>query len=183
MKRFGLVAVVACVWGCALAGPGRADTITYDLYSGGQNGTLVIEFTTPAYVVGTTDLDPFTLTTAPSFLDATGDLFGVIGPPGFQPGYEFFGADGSSFLAIINDPYGNPSNQFPTSPGVFSLDSSYASDSSGQNAVSLDTLVVTGPSTTAAPEPASLTLLGIGALGLAGYGWRLRRRRSPAAAP
>jgi hypothetical protein len=28
---------------------------------------------------------------------------------------------------------------------------------------------------TAAPEPASLTLLGIGALGLLGYGWRKRK--------
>jgi hypothetical protein len=34
-----------------------------------------------------------------------------------------------------------------------------------------------GPAT-AMPEPASLTLLGIGAVGLAGYGWR-RRRRAP----
>jgi hypothetical protein len=32
-----------------------------------------------------------------------------------------------------------------------------------------------GPAT-ATPEPASLTLLGIGAVGLAGYGWRRRRR-------
>jgi MYXO-CTERM domain-containing protein len=31
-------------------------------------------------------------------------------------------------------------------------------------------------STTATPEPASLTLAGIGAVGLAGYGWRRRRR-------
>ena len=29
---------------------------------------------------------------------------------------------------------------------------------------------------TAAPEPASLTLLGLGALGLLGYGWRRRQQ-------
>jgi hypothetical protein len=29
--------------------------------------------------------------------------------------------------------------------------------------------------TTPAPEPASLTLLGLGALGLLGYGWRRRQ--------
>jgi hypothetical protein len=33
-----------------------------------------------------------------------------------------------------------------------------------------------GPAATAAPEPASLTLLGLGALGLLGYGWRKRRQ-------
>ena len=35
----------------------------------------------------------------------------------------------------------------------------------------------------AVPEPASVTLLGLGALGLAGYGWRRRRAGSTAACP
>jgi hypothetical protein len=38
---------------------------------------------------------------------------------------------------------------------------------------------VEGVSTTAAPEPSSLTLLGLGALGLLGYRWR--RRKQPTA--
>jgi hypothetical protein len=39
-------------------------------------------------------------------------------------------------------------------------------------------LFTVGPAS-AAPEPASLTLLGVGVLCLAGYGWRQRRRTAP----
>jgi MYXO-CTERM domain-containing protein len=42
----------------------------------------------------------------------------------------------------------------------------------------LDNLVLT-QTTSATPEPASLTLLGFGAVGLLGYGWRQRRRVLP----
>jgi len=40
--------------------------------------------------------------------------------------------------------------------------------------LALDDISVT-PATTAVPEPASLTLLGLGSLGLLGFGWRRRK--------
>jgi hypothetical protein len=82
----------------------------------------------------------------------------------------------------------------PTSIGIgpivpgFSLDNSAIIDmtgstpSAGTTTTFADSATVAG-ATTATPEPASLTLLGFGAVGLLGYGWRLHRRGWPAAAP
>jgi hypothetical protein len=51
MNRLAFLGVVACLWVCVLTGTGRAGSITYDLYQGGSNGTLLAEFTTPDFVV------------------------------------------------------------------------------------------------------------------------------------
>ena len=42
---------------------------------------------------------------------------------------------------------------------------------------------VSGPGVAAAPEPATLTLLGIGVAGMAGYGWRRRKTARPWSQP
>jgi hypothetical protein len=96
MKRMAFLAVVACLCGCVLAGPGRADFV-YGFFSGGQSGPPLVEFTTPSLVAFRTDLNPITLTEAVPGLDTTGELQGLFAP-GFQPSFLYSGGDGSGFF-------------------------------------------------------------------------------------
>ena len=162
MKRFVWLAVVSCLCLWTLTGVGWAASITYEFFEGGPQGSLIVEFSTEAFVDGTTNLNPFTLTVAPAGLSTTGRLQGAIGPPGFQPTFFFFGVDGSVMVAHINFPFGNSSNQFPTSAGVFALSGSavfgpFVPPRPPDLIASLDTLVISTPSTS--PE---LTALGPG---------------------
>lgn len=131
MRRFGWLAVVSCLWIWTLTGVGLANAVTYDFFAGGPQGRLIVEFSTSAFVDQTTNLNPFTLTVAPAGLSTTGNVFGLIGPPGFQPTYAFQGVGGSAMLATIALPFGDPSNQFPTSAGVFALSVGTVFGSSG----------------------------------------------------
>jgi hypothetical protein len=58
MKRFAFLAGVACLCGCALSGTGRADLITYDVYSGGVHGTKLAEYQVSSFIDKNTFLDP-----------------------------------------------------------------------------------------------------------------------------
>jgi hypothetical protein len=120
MKRFALLAVVACLWGCAQSSTGRADHITYDIYSGGVHGTKEAEYQVSSFIDRNTILDPFT----PKFL-----ISGLSSPGHLAGGFEVFA--GGSALAQIGylDMNGSvlfarfPATQFPTSPGTYTLDS------------------------------------------------------------
>src|SRR5271169_1925373 len=71
----------------------------------------------------------------------------------------------------------------PTSPGVYQIVRGY---DNGNRTVDqppyigcFDTLVITdveGPSPGFTPEPSTITLFGIGIVGMAGFGWRRRKQ-------
>jgi hypothetical protein len=115
-----------------------------------------------------TSLDTFT-PTGPFTLSAGAGYFVVLhGAPGNQPFWDFAppnpastSANGST-LPLTNTWYITVGGSTTYGPLA---DQAYLFQVNGAPA-----------STTAAPEPASLTLLGAGALGLAGYGWRKRKR-------
>jgi hypothetical protein len=193
--RFACLAVVACLWACALPGAGRAGII-YTLTEvgpdvvGSGSGTLDI-----------TDLSQrFNISGSSAFLEAT---FGTIitgtsgegfphisGPLSFGSGVgELATSQSGDYFGIERDKT-EPNLLVPT--GYVSGTALSATDTwSGQNFASLGLIPGTytwtwgsgtdadfftlqvGP--TAAPEPASLTLLGLGVAGIAGYAWRRRR--------
>jgi hypothetical protein len=195
MKRFAFLAVVACLGVCALAGTGRAESITYTMKatgSGSLNGTpftdapvtltlsgdtanvmgigqsFLITGTATVTVAGVTDTfkDPITVV-----VDQSG------GQAGFFDGLAILNTFNSAFNSydlktpigpVTGGASGNAGNMVPLTPG-----GSFVWGAGGVPGTSTFTATT---QTTTAPEPASLTLLGVGAVDLAGYGWRKRRR-------
>jgi hypothetical protein len=182
MKRFAFLAVVACLCSCALTGTGRAGSITYTFeHYAGRADILSGSFSVPTSVlaagkVTASDITSWSFTTPDghTFDSTTSSLF--IPPPtididkttgGFTTfgDLAFFLTANSYTLDITADTHWNKPNGEVWIEKDFRLHRRGMGNGHWQ---------ITIPSTT--PEPSSLTLVGIGAVGLLGYGWRRRKQ-------
>ena len=178
MKRLAVLAAVACLCGGALPGTGRAGFLgqSVDVSLQAPIGSVVTDLGTQTIAAGGT-----------LFSDSAGDQI-TVGDTSIQISYP---------LAFLPHPFaGFAISEVGASPdtiagvslgttNITGFDSSRLTfdgtdvfvnlqgidTAGGTNTLTVD---VSFAPTTATPEPASLTLLGLGVAGMAGYGWRRR---------
>jgi PEP-CTERM motif len=154
-----------------------------------------------AYFVGDTEMDTLSQT-------ITGLQIGISYQVGFDietpfngrqnPGIATFSASvgGTTLLSTMTNQLPAPANGTDNSAWVhesgnfiatsttatFTFTFSTLGNSEAGQDVLIDRVYVDTTASIATPEPASLTMLGLGALGLMGYGWRRKRKAATATA-
>jgi hypothetical protein len=197
MKR---LAVLAVVCGCALAGPGRAGPITYTeqfTASGSlgsqtfSNATVTITgtgdtanaFTTPG-IGAFNQLSAATVTVSGIGSATFVDTIEAGAQTSFQPALAGFSDGGYDVILTSNDAFASydMTTAITSTSGaaVGTTGQAYDTDHGSLPFTSFgatSSFEATLGTPTAAPEPASLTHLAVGAAGLLGYGWRRQRSR------
>lgn len=156
--------------------PAKAETI-YQAYTGGVNGTLLVQFTTPTPLNGTTITNFADFQVLPSYIQPGGNLFSD--PPGIAsvndaPHIQYNSPGNNSWFgfwfgaATASDGTTIPRHGALPTSGTYTLDPVINLGRNGPFVAGdkfqdyADTIVITD---TDAPEPATLLLAAIGILG------------------
>jgi hypothetical protein len=196
MKRLAVLATVACLWGCALPGTGRAGLITYTETATGS-GSLGGTAFTDAMVTVTGTGDTANVTSSggvfSNFITVTVTVAGIAGTATFTDsirvfdvpvatgaGFEDFTLMGDILGTISSPPFDTYDLKSAVGPVTntadsFGLNTAYPTTDGNFILNTIDNGTTTFTATTGTPEPASLTLLGLGVAGVAGYACRRRR--------
>jgi hypothetical protein len=205
MRRFAFLAAVACLCSGVLTGTGRAGfiiTFSQDGANVDANGTGTLNTTALSLITGTSAVfdnpevlgNPAFVDIGGAFLDPAHAYTGFTGPAAIG---------GGTTIEQANTTSGDPvalNNGFNGLHAIF-VPSGYISGSQLMDSMTFDNTTISGLGLTpgtytytwgsaangtadfltiqispaATPEPASLTLLGLGVASLAGYAWRRRR--------
>jgi hypothetical protein len=200
MKRLAVLAAVVGLWGGALTGTGRAraDLITNGGFETGDFTGWTLTNTFPS----STSVNTAT-NNAQHYSPHSGTYFADLGNIGSlgtlsQTISDTLGQSYTLSMYLENSRDNDTPNEFKVEwNGSVLFDQTNMGATNGYELLSFtvqgtgsDTLVLSerndpfdfalddvslNSATTATPEPASLTLVGIGAAGLLGYGWRRKR--------